>query len=53
LLDRKRFRVYPGKKEIKMAKKKLFKIAWLWLILGLVPALVMLALPMASPAEAQ
>jgi hypothetical protein len=36
----------------KMTKRKLLKIASLWLTLGLVLSLVMMVLPMASPAEA-
>ena len=35
-----------------MTKRKLLKIASLWLVLGLVLSVVVLALPMAGPAEA-
>lgn len=37
---------------VNMTKAKPFKIASTWLLLALVISLVMMALPMASPAEA-
>jgi hypothetical protein len=44
--------ISPIEEEMKVTKRKLFEFASLWLIPGLVLSLVLLALPMARPAEA-